>query len=74
MGITPVRALNSIKIGGIGGVANNPVVVRILRFDLADSVESKLLTFLAEDFNQSALQGTLHGCLLPDRRLQSRLH
>ena len=50
MGVTPVRALNSIKIGGIGGVANNPVVFRILRFDLVDSILSKRRTFLAEDF------------------------
>ena len=50
MGVTPVRALNSIKTCGIGGMANNPVVVRILRSELADSIESKRLTFLAEDF------------------------
>ena len=50
MGITPVRTLNSIKRGGIRGVANNPVVFVILRHDLVDSTCSKRLTFLAEDF------------------------
>ena len=46
MGVTIVRALNSIKIGVIGGVANNPVVVWILRPHLAYSILSKRLTFL----------------------------
>ena len=50
MGITPVRALNSIETGGIGGVANNPVVARILWFDTVDSIYGKLFTFLAEEF------------------------
>ena len=50
MGVTPIRALNAIKIGGIGGVANNPVVARILRVDFADSILSKRRTFLVEDF------------------------
>ena len=50
MGVTPVRALNSIKRGGIRGVANNPVEFWILRKDRADSILGKRLTFLAEDF------------------------
>ena len=49
MGVTPVGALNSIKPDGIGGVANNPVESRILRYDLVDSIISKRLTFLVED-------------------------
>ena len=50
MGVTPVRALNSIKIDRIGGVANYPVVFWILRNGLGDSILGKRLTFLAEDF------------------------
>jgi hypothetical protein len=50
MGVTIVRALNSIKPNGIGGVANNPVEIWILRSHLADSIFGKRLTFLAEDF------------------------
>ena len=50
MGVTPVRALNSIKRDGIGGVANNPVEFWILRRGLADSVLGKRFTFLADDF------------------------
>ena len=50
MGVTPVRALNSIKRGGIWRVANNPVPFWILRNDHADSILGKRLTFLAEDF------------------------
>ena len=68
MGVTPVRALNAIKPDGIGRVANKPVPFWILRSHLADSTLSKLLTFLAEDFNKSVLQGTLYLCLLPDHR------
>ena len=58
MGVTPVRALNSIKRGGIeGGVANNPIEFWILRIDVADSILGKCGTSLAEDFyyNQFAL-------------------
>ena len=50
MGVIPVRALDSIKRGGIGGVANNPVEFWITRNGLADSTLSKRFTFLAEDF------------------------
>ena len=50
MGVTPVRALNPIKPESIGRVANNPVVFWILRKEIADSILSKRLTFLAEDF------------------------
>ena len=50
MGVSPVRALNSIKRDGVGGVANNPVECWILRKGLADSTFSKSLTSLAEDF------------------------
>ena len=52
MGVTPVRALNSIKPGGVRRVANNPVEFWILRNGLANSILSKRLTFLsmAEDF------------------------
>ena len=50
MGVTPVRALNSIKPNRIRGVANYPVVICILRIDLADSILSKRLTPLAEIF------------------------
>ena len=50
MGVTIVRAFNSIKRGGIGGVANNPVKVWILRYHLGDSILGKLFAFLAEDF------------------------
>ena len=73
MGVTPVRTLNAIKSDGIGGVANNPVKFWILCRDLADSILSKRLTFLAEDFSQSTLQGTLDHRLLPHCRLQSRI-
>ena len=50
MGVTPVRAFNSIKHGGIGGVANNPVELWILGNHFADSILSKRLTFLGKDF------------------------
>ena len=70
MGVTPVRAHISFEVEGIGGVANNPVVFWILRNHLADSISSKRLAFLVEDFNQNALHRTLHHCLLPDRLLQ----
>ena len=50
MGVTPVRALDSIKPDGIGGVANNPVEFWILRNDTVDRIYSKRLTFLAEDY------------------------
>ena len=50
MGVPPVRALSSIKIGGIGGVANNPVEFWILRKDLADSILGKPPTSLAKYF------------------------
>ena len=50
MGVIPVRALNSIKRGGIRGVANHPVEFWILRKGLRDSTFSKRLTFLAEVF------------------------
>ena len=50
MSVTPVRALNSIKCGGIGGVANNPVELWILGNHPADSTLSKRRTSLAEDF------------------------
>ena len=50
MCVAPIRALSSIKIGGIGGVANNPVVFWILRKDLGDSILSKRLTSLAKYF------------------------
>ena len=50
MGYTPVREFNSIKIGVIGGVANNPVKFWILRYHFLDSIYSIRLTFLAEDF------------------------
>ena len=48
MGVTPVRALISIKIEVIGRVANNPVPLRILRNDFGDSILGKRRTFLAE--------------------------
>ena len=69
MDVTPVRALNSIKRGRVGGVANNPVPFWILRNDPADGILCKRLASLAEDFNQSALQGNPHHCLLPNRPL-----
>ena len=47
MGVTPVRALNSIKRGGIWGVAYNPVELWIPRNGLADSILSKRRTSLA---------------------------
>jgi hypothetical protein len=50
MGVTIIRALNSIKLDGIGGVANNPVPRWILRRGLVDSILGKRRTFLAEDF------------------------
>ena len=50
MGVTPVRALNSIKRDRIGRVANNPVEFWILRRGLADSTFGERHTFLAEDF------------------------
>ena len=49
MGVTPVRALNSIKCDGVGGVANNPVECWILRKGLGDNTLSIRRTFLAED-------------------------
>ena len=48
MGVTPVRALNSIKIEVIGGVANNPVPLRIVRKDFDDRTLGIRRTFLAE--------------------------
>ena len=72
MGVTPVRVFNSIKIGGVGGVANNPVVIWPLRFHLADSSLGKIRTFLLI-FDQNALSGTLHYCLLHDCRYHPRL-
>ena len=48
MGVTPVRALISIKIEAIGGMANNPVPLRVLRNEFGDSILGKRLTFLAE--------------------------
>ena len=45
---TPVRALNSIKSDGIGGVANNPVKTWIFRNDMVDSALGKRSTFLAK--------------------------
>ena len=45
---TPVRVLNSIKVDGIWGVANNPAEFWILGIKLADSILGKLLAFLAE--------------------------
>ena len=60
MGVTPVRVLNSIKPDRIGRVANNPVEFWILGKHRVDSTYSKRLAFLAEDFYQTALQGTLH--------------
>ena len=74
MVVTPVRAHNSIKPDGIGRVADSPVVSWILGRDLVDSTFSKPRAFLAEDFNQSGLRGTLHHCLVPDRRFESRLN
>ena len=50
MCVTPIRALNSIKIDGIRRVADNPVECWILQDGLADSILGKRLTFLAEDF------------------------
>ena len=50
MGVTPVRALNSIKPDGIRRVADNPVEFWILRNGPADSILSKRGTSLAEDF------------------------
>ena len=51
MGVTPVCTLNSIKIGIIGGVANNPVPLWKLRNGLVDNTFGKRLTFLVvEDF------------------------
>ena len=50
MGVTPVRALNSVKPDGIRGVANNPVEIWILRNGIADSTLGKRCTFLVEDF------------------------
>ena len=76
MGVTPVCALNTIKRDGIGGVANNPVVFRILQNDVADSSSSTRLTSLAEDFLIKVLYKELYItiALLPVRRFQSRLH
>ena len=50
IGVTPVRALLSIKRGGIGRVTNNPVEFVILRQDTVDSILSKRLPFLAKYF------------------------
>ena len=50
MGVTPVCAINSVKRDGIWGMAYNPVEFWILRNGFADSILSKRLTFLAEDF------------------------
>ena len=49
MRVTIVNAFNSIERGGIGGVANNPVEIWILRNGTADSILGKQRTFLAED-------------------------
>ena len=48
MGVTIVRALDSIKPNGIGGMANYPVEFWILRYHIVDSILGKRLTFLAE--------------------------
>ena len=50
MGVAIVRALNSIKRDGIGGVANNPVEVWPLWYHLGDASLGKVFTFLAENF------------------------
>ena len=47
---TPVLVLNSIKRGGVGGVANNPVDFWIRRNGFVDGILGKRLTYLAEDF------------------------
>ena len=68
MGGIPVRTFYSIKRDGIGGMGNDRVILWILRNGLQvdDTILGKILTFLAED-DQSALQGSLHHCLLPYR-------
>ena len=72
---TPVRALNSIKSGGVGRVTNNPVEFWILRPGMGDSSLGKCLLSLAERrLLISALQGTLHRCLLHHGRLKARLN
>ena len=48
MGVTPFLVHISFKVEGIGRMANNPVVFWILRNHLADSLLSKLLTFLVD--------------------------
>ena len=51
MGTAIVRAFNSIKANGIGGMANNPIVLLIL-------LRVNVLRFWQKTLNQSALQGT----------------
>ena len=60
MGVTPVLALISIKIDGIGGVANNPVPLRILRNDFGDRILGKRRTFLAERLSIRVLYKVLY--------------
>ena len=78
MGITPVRALNSKKVDGIGGVANNPVEFWVLRKGLGDSILGKRLTFLGRKtfFLIKVLyeDSELSFIVLPYRRVQSRLY
>ena len=75
MGVTPVRALNSIKRDVMFGVANNPVFSCSLFHGLGDSSFGKPLTSLAKDFLISALHGNLHDhCLLPVCPLEPRLY
>ena len=60
MGVTPVRALISIKIEVIGRVANNPVPLRILRNDFGDRILGIRLTFLAERLSIRVLYKVLY--------------
>ena len=60
MGVTPVRALISIKIEAVGGMANNPVPLRVLRNEFGDSILGKRLTFLAERLSIRVLYDKLY--------------
>ena len=61
MSVTPVLALNSIKIEGIAWerVANNPAI--------ADRILSKRRSFWQKILIKVLYKGALNNCLLPDR-------
>ena len=72
MRVTPVRALNSIKIDGIRGVANNPVEFWVIENGLGDSSLGKRFTFLAEEFQSKC--SSMNSTSLPLTGSSSWIH